>query len=66
MEKASIPPAFLNLAGYTQMYKIVEPLAVFRPAAYKTALFKGCSFKTEVLKEPQYTKNKKAPFFHKF
>ena len=25
---------------------------VFRPTAYKTAFFSGCSFKTEVLKEP--------------
>jgi hypothetical protein len=31
-----------------------EALAVFRPRAYKTAFFSGCSFKTEVLKEPQY------------
>jgi hypothetical protein len=32
-----------------------EALAVFRPTAYKTAFFSGCSFKTEVLKEPQIT-----------
>jgi hypothetical protein len=40
-----------------------EALAVFRPTnlrfgAYKTAIFKGCSFKTEVLKEPLFYKNK--------
>jgi hypothetical protein len=28
-----------------------KALAVFRPTAYKTAFFSGCSFKTEVLKE---------------
>jgi hypothetical protein len=30
-----------------------EAIAVFRPTAYKTAVFKGCSFKIEILKEPQ-------------
>jgi hypothetical protein len=33
-----------------------EALAVFRPAGYKTAFFRGCSFKTEVLKEPPLRK----------
>jgi hypothetical protein len=48
-----------------------EALAVFRPTACKTAFFNGCSFKTEVLKEPLFlsfslfrrTKMKKNVFF---
>jgi hypothetical protein len=36
-------------------------LAVFRPAAYKTTVFKDCSFKTSVLKEPLPVKYNSGP-----
>jgi hypothetical protein len=35
-----------------------EALAVFRPTGYKTAFFKGSSFKTEVLKEARHYRGK--------
>jgi hypothetical protein len=48
-ETVSRPSSFLqNPVGFA------EALAVFRPMAYKTAFFSGCSFKTEVLKEPPF------------
>jgi hypothetical protein len=34
-----------------------EALAVFRPPAYKTAVFRGRFFKTEILKKPQQPKH---------
>jgi hypothetical protein len=37
---------------------LAEAPAVFRPTACKTAFFSGCSFKTEVLKEPRVKKQK--------
>jgi hypothetical protein len=45
-----------NPVGFT------EALAVFRPTGCKTAFFRGYSFKTEVLKEAQYSVYTSVPF----
>jgi hypothetical protein len=44
--------ALAHRASYKTRLVLQEALAVFRPTACKTAIFRGCFFKTEVLKKP--------------